>query len=65
MNKLQRLKEQIQSLPAKKNRLNLVGVLQRYNVQTSETLEIVNQTRQNAEQVFYGLSELGFTNDGH
>ncbi len=51
MNKLQRLKEQIQSLPAKKSRLNLVGVLQRYNVQTSETLEIVRQTRQNVEQV--------------
>lgn len=51
MNKLQRLKEQIQSLPAKKNRLNLVGVLQRYNAQTSETLEILRQTRQNAQQV--------------
>lgn len=51
MNKLQRLKEDIKSLPAKKSRLNLIGVLQKYNEQTSETLETLRQTRSGAEQV--------------
>lgn len=51
MNKLQRLKEDIKSLPAKKSRLNLIGVLQKYNEQTSETLEMLRQTRSGAEQV--------------
>lgn len=51
MNKLQHLKVQIQSLPAKKSRLNLIGVLQKYNDQTSVALKTLEQTRQNALQV--------------
>lgn len=51
MNKLQLLRDQILSLPAKKSRMNLIGVLQKYNDQTSVAFNTLEQTRQNAEQV--------------
>lgn len=51
MNKLQLLKEQILSLPAKKSRMNLIGVLQKYSDQTSAAFNTLELTRQNAGQV--------------
>lgn len=51
MNKLQRLKEEIQSLPAKKSRLHLNEDLRRYNTLASESLETLRQTHRTSEQV--------------
>ena len=58
MNKLQILKEQILSLPAKKSRMNLIGDLQIYNNQMSAAFNTLEQTRQNAEQIVAVFSDM-------
>lgn len=45
MNKLQRLKTEIQRLPEKRNLADLVGVLQRYDTQMTNAVEILTQTQ--------------------
>src|SRR4051812_1395198 len=51
MNKLQRLKSEIQRLPEKQNLANHVGVLQRYNTQITNALEILTITRNRAANI--------------
>lgn len=51
MNKLQRLKSEIQLLPAKQQRADLVGTLQKYNTQTSNALEVLSDTRKTIDYV--------------
>lgn len=46
MNKLQRLKNEIQLLPAKQHRADLVGTLQKYNSQMTNAVEILNDTHE-------------------
>lgn len=51
MNKLQRLKNEIQLLPAKQQRADLVGTLQKYNSQMTNAVGMLNDTHKTTDFV--------------
>ena len=51
MSKLQRLRSEILLLPAKQQRADLVGTLQKYNTQTNNALDVLSDTRKTIDYV--------------
>ena len=58
MNKLQLLKTEIEKIPEKRSRANLVGVLARYNDQTNKSFEVLTQTRNSLDFVLQVSSDI-------